>query len=119
MRTTIFLKPTNVSSSIPFNQNQFPPFVPGSWYYPVTNGGPHTLLVWLDPGSPPGTGPTAYENDAAGNAGPVDPLQVLGDTSAIRNGFIAGAFATLGIYLLFIAVEIDIVGFRKLVFRKR
>jgi hypothetical protein len=114
-----FLKPSNVSLSYPFNQNQQPPFVPGSWYYPVSNGGAHTLLVWLDPASPPATGPTAYENDASGNAGPADPLLLLGDTSNIQNGVLAGAVTTALIYGLFLAVEIDVAGFRKLLRRRR
>lgn len=117
-KLTQFIKPANESLSIPYNPSQAPPFIGGAWIYSVSNGGPHTLTVFLDPGSPPASGPTAYENDAAGNAGPIDPFTLYGTGRNFQVGFIAGGVTTLAIFGLLTAVRIDIAGFRKVLGRK-
>jgi hypothetical protein len=71
-------------------------FGTSSWYYSLVNGGTHNVGLTLDPNSPPGTGPTAYEP----GAGPADPFVLYGSGRNVQTGFLVGAGVTFLTYLI-------------------
>lgn len=115
-----FFKPSNVSLSIPVQTPASLPGLSSVWTYYVSNGGPHSLPIFLDPGSPPANGPNAYENSANGYAGPSDPFSPnFGTTHNYQIGLAAGSFAAGVIASLGLLVEVDIHGFQKILRRRR
>jgi hypothetical protein len=86
----------NATVTYPFT-NSTGLFSQSNFYYPVTNGGPHTLQLFQDPNSPPSSGPNAYEPGAA----PADPFYLYGSGRNLQVGFLIGAGVTFAFYLLF------------------